>query len=244
MPKIGRALKSVVELESRTGSADRTRSRPSSPLMNPNRRKVFQYICLHPCSAVEAIVSATGISRSSVLWHLGHLMDSGYAEKFQERRSQVYGPAGFVQPGSVHIFSALAKRDCLRVFGSVLDNPGSDVKLLAERLGLPAGRLRGCMNGLAAAGLVTRVMDGRHARYFPTERYEDLLSELGTRSKHFTRRLMRKLAEEHLRPEIRDMKRENTVIILNIMGKEETLEIPQRNLPMLRVRHVSQIIVQ
>ncbi len=233
MPKIGRALKSVVELEPHTGSADGTRARPSSPLMNHNRRKVFQHICLHPCSGVEAIASGTCLSRSSVLWHLGHLMDSGYAEKFQERKAQVYGPAGFIQPGSVRLFSALAKRNCMRVFCSVLSNPGLDIKLLAEGLGLPAGRLRGCVKELAVAGLVIRVMDGRHARYFPTERYEDLLSEVRARSKHLIRRLMRKLADEHLRPEIKDMKRDNAVIVLNIMGKEETLEIPQRNLPTL-----------
>jgi len=232
MPKIGRALKSVVELESLAGTADRTRSRPSSPLMNPNRRKVFQYICLHPCSGVEAIASGTGLSRSSVLWHLGHLMDSGYAERFQDK-SIVYGPAGFVQPGSVRLFSALAKRNCMSVFSSVLSNPGSDIKLLAEGLGLPAGQVRGRVKELALAGLVIRVMDGRHARYFPTERYEDLLSELRARSKHLIRRLMRKLADEHLRPEIKDMKRDNAVIVLNIMGKEETLEIPQRALSML-----------
>lgn len=227
MPKIGRALKSVVEMEQRK-IADRTRARPSSPLMNANRRRIFQHLCFRPCSGTEAIASGTGLSRSSVSWHLERLVSSGYAERLQFRRSGVFAPAGMVQEHNVRALSVLAKCDCRTIFDCMLERPGSDAKELAGNLDLPVSRLRTCLSELMASGLATRVMDGRYARYFPAERFGELVLETRTGSKGFTRKLMAKLAEEHLKPEIRDMKRGNTVIVLTVPGQEAVLEIPQR----------------
>ncbi len=231
MPKIGRALKSVVEIVPQGRYADRARARPSSPLMNANRRRIFQHLCLNPCSGIGAIASGTGISRSSVSWHLEQLVSSGYTERLQYGRSRVFAPVGMVQEHSIRALSVLAKGNCRSIFDSILESPGSDVKALLGGLDSTEGRLRTCLKELTDSELVVRLMDGRYARYFPAERFRDIALEMRAKSKGFTRRLMVKLAEEHLKPEIRDMKRGNTVIVLTVLGQETVLEIPRRPLP-------------
>ena len=230
MPKIGKALKSVVEITPAREPAGKPRARPTSPLMNINRRKVFQHILLHPCSDLAGIASGTRLSRSTAAWHLGILAESGYAERHINGKSPVYAPAGMVRPQDVPALAALAGEGCASLYAAVADAPGSDLGTLSQALAAKPSRLRPCIAWLTRAGLVSKVMDGRHARFFQTERLKAMVAETRSRHKAFIKRLMARMAEERLSPEIRDMKRGNIRIMLTVLGREYPLDIPQASI--------------
>jgi predicted transcriptional regulator len=228
MPKIGSALKRAVELKPADSQQEPKRS--SSPLMNLNRRTVFKRVCLRPCSALEDIASAVQFSRSSVTWHLDALAKSGYVDVFILGRSRIFSPAGLVSEEDAPAFAALARGSCRIVFSAILATPGADTGLLCGGLEIGQSNLRGCIATLSKAGLVAKVMDGRHARYFPAMGYNGLVASLRSNSKTCTRRLIHRMKAERLKPEIIDMKRDSVIIEITVLGNADRLEIPQRSL--------------
>ncbi|MDD4308282.1 MAG: hypothetical protein PHU53_05690 [Thermoplasmata archaeon] len=225
MPKIGDALKKAVELQPEKMPETVPRSKPTSALMNPNRRKIFQFLCTYPFSGQEMISQGTVLSRSSVSWHLDRLIDAGFLQAFKDRRGKVYSPKGLVPLKYSADFTVLMQADCRNMLRTLMANPGLDKSGLGEN---PAvGRAGACLRRLLGSGLIKKVMDGRHARYFPTDRYHDLKRECLPVNKEFTRALLRRLAEEHLRPEIHDLKSADAVIEIWVLGQKEKLVISQ-----------------
>ena len=106
-----------------------------------------------------------------------------------------------------------------------------DGKFLRNESGISPGRLNTCLKNLLETALISRVMDGRHARYFPTDRYKGVIEEEKSTFKEFVRILLRKMTEEHLKPEIYDMKGIDIVIEITILGQKERIKIPQRKIP-------------
>jgi DNA-binding transcriptional ArsR family regulator len=231
MPKIGKALKRAVELKPLDEADDGSRKVPASPLMNLNRRKIFQFLCMHPCSRIEAISSHVSLSRSSASWHLGCLIDTGFVHIFLDSKTKRYYPAGLIPSKNLRIYSVLGEDGCRAVYRAVLASPGADRSLLVDNLG--ASGLTGCLNNLLEISFITRVKDGKHARFFPTERCLEVQKEERAAGKDFIRLLIRKMTEEHLKPELMELKGSNPVIEMKILSQKEKLEIPQRILSTL-----------
>lgn len=225
MPKIGDALKKAVEMRPENVKENTPRSKPTSALMNPNRRIIFQFLCTYPFSGPEMISRGTGLSRSSVTWHLDRLTDVGFLQVFKDRGGKVYSPKGMVPRKYSADFTLLMRADCRKMLRDLMANPGLDKAGLGEK---PAvGRARACLRGLLDSGLIKKVMDGRHARYFPTDRYYDLKRDCRPANKEFTRALMLRLGEEHLRPEIHDLKSADAVIEIWVLGQKDRIVISQ-----------------
>ena len=228
MPKIGRALKRAVELKPQEEPDGRSRKGPTSALMNVNRRMIFQFLCQHPCSRVDSISSNTSLSRSSVTWHLGCLIDAGYVIMFLNNKKRTYCPSGLVPARNLRTYSILSEEECMKMYQAVIRNPGIDQGLLRDYMDVPASIIARCVKDLLEIDLITRVMDGRHARFFPTEKYLSIMKDERASCKEFIRSFMRRAADEHLNPELKDLKGSNTVIEMQILGQKERLEIPQR----------------
>ncbi|HAR95792.1 MAG TPA: hypothetical protein DCR97_07505, partial [Deltaproteobacteria bacterium] len=219
MPKIGGALKRAVEIRSPEVTRGQARSRPSSVLMNDNRRKIYRYICLHPCSRIDAIALKSGMSRSSVSWHLVMLIKAGYAETFRLEGTNVYSPSGLVPRRNVQAFAVLARRHRLEIYFAVTEHTGSEAGELNTLMPIGQNIVKTSLRDLGIAGLITKVMDGRHVRYFPSGGYEEILSALRQTSKDFIRTLLKRMAEEHLEPEIINLKGVNLEIELRFLGR-------------------------
>ena len=233
MPKIGDALKMAVEQKPEKIRDEKTRARPESALMNPNRRRIFQYLCLHPCSRLGPIAAEIEISRSSAKWHLEVLVEANYAQEFLMEGKPHYCPRGLVSGQNFLLFTVLADRKNAAVYISVVQNPGSDVSMLASRLDISTPLIRKSLAELLDMGLVSYVVDGRYRRYFPTEKYNDAVRmEKGAR-KEFIRHLINRLSAEHIKTELGDMKGPNTVIAISIMGQRDTIVVPRQFHPFL-----------
>jgi DNA-binding transcriptional ArsR family regulator len=228
MPEIGKALKRAVEQKPQEGGDDRSRKGPTSALMNANRRNIFQFLCLRPCSRIDSISTNVSQSRSSVSWHLTCLIDAGYVQTFQDHKKKAYYPSGLISSKNLRIYSVLGGEQCKAIYQAVLRSPGADAGLLGRDADVQVSTLTGCLKNLLEIGMITRVMDGRHARYFPTEKNISLVRDERAACKDFVRSLIRKMADDHLKPELTDLKGPNLVIEIRVLGQKERFEIPQR----------------
>jgi DNA-binding transcriptional ArsR family regulator len=228
MPEIGKALKRAVEQNPQEGPDDRAKKGPTSALMNANRRKIFQFLCLHPCSRIDGISSNISLSRSSVSWHLGCLIDAGYVQIFTDNKKKRYYPTGLISAKNLRIYSALGEDHCISIYQTVLRNPGADAGLLMQGTDMSVSTMTGCLKNLLETGMINRVMDGRHARYFPTEKYLSIQRDERAANKEFIRSLVRKMADEFLKPELIDLKGPNTTIEIKVLGQKDRVEVPQR----------------
>jgi DNA-binding transcriptional ArsR family regulator len=237
MPQIGKALKKAVELKPQEGSDNLSRKGPTSALMNANRRKIFQFVCLHPCSRIDGISTNVSLSRPSVSWHLTCLIDAGYVQTFLDNKKRTYYPSGLVSTRNLRSYSVLGEGHCMAIYQAVLRNPGADTGFLLNDMDLSASIMTSCLKNLLEIGMITRVMDGRHARYFPTEKYLNVARDERAACKEFIRSLIRKMADEYLKPELTDLKGPNMVIEIKVLGQKERIEIPKRILPPLEIEH-------
>jgi DNA-binding transcriptional ArsR family regulator len=226
MAKIGDALKRAVETRPEDGADTTSGARPSSALMNANRRRIFQFLCSRPCSDLSATSAGVGLSRSSVSWHMDALVEADYLTVFMRSGRPRYCPSGLVSPANMALFAALAEDGCGAVLTTVTVTPGMDRAMLASATGMGSAKVGRCVSSLLEVGLLARVRDGRHARYFPTDRLEAAMPAERRALKEFVRRLVRRLAAEHLRPDVTEMKGADVVITLGILGRTERLEIP------------------
>jgi len=229
MPNIGDALKKAVELKPSDAAEDTTGSRPTSALMNAGRRHIFQYLCAHPCSGQADIVTGLVSTRSSVAWHLDKLIEAEYIVIFEFMGKTTYCPNGMVSVRNMPLFAVLASKDCLAMYRAILANPGSDKVMLGRATAESPAKVGRCMKWLLETGLIVSIRDGRHARYFPTERSRDALREERPVYKEFVRRLVKRLRDEHLKPNVNELKGAGVVIEIAVLGRTERIEIPNRD---------------
>lgn len=234
MPKIGDALKRAVETKPVQAPEDSTRAKPTGALMNTNRRNVLQYLCRHPCSRPGSIAKALGISAPSVKWHLGVLVETGYVQSHRSAKPS-YCPAGFVTRKNMDVFFALADEKCLSVLRSVMQNPGSDISMLAEGGQTSKNHARSALVQLLELDLVSALKDGRHSRYFPTDKIEAVIKDEAKSRREFVRFLVGRMAAEHLKPELQELKGSDLVISFTTLGKQEKFFIPRHVLPGLDI---------
>ncbi|MFO7619444.1 MAG: helix-turn-helix domain-containing protein [Thermoplasmata archaeon] len=234
MPKIGDALKMAVEQKPDNITGEQTRARPASALMNPNRRRIYQHLCIHPCSRLGPIASGTSLSRSSAKWHLEVLVEADYVREFLVDGKSHYCPHGLVSAQNLQLFAALGNNNNAEVFKVVLQNPGFDAGMLASLLGISTSLARNSLSELLGIGLVSCVADGRYIRYFPTEKYRDAIRMEKGAHREFIRHLVGRLSREHLKPELGDLKGPNTVIAISILGQSDRIIVPRQAHPLLQ----------
>ena len=230
MPKLGDALKKAVEVKPREREVSESRARPSSPLMNANRRAVFQYLCNRPCARAGEIASELELSRSSVKWHLKVLEESGYVESFQDGKVPAFCPSGMVSRKAMSIYSILGVKECMNVFTAILGEPGSDSAALEEELEMSRQNLAPCIRRMLDARLISAVKDGRHLRYYPTEELRRTMIEEKGNRKEFIRSVVKRLGEEHLRPEVEELKGRGIVISIRIVSQNVKITIPEHSI--------------
>lgn len=225
MPKIGDALKNVVEMKPRE-KASESRARASSPLMNENRRRIFQYLCTNPCSAQGRISRALDISRPTVSWHLDQLIKSGYLTTYLDGNRRLFSPPGLLSEKSMTIFSILNEPAGMGIYRAILYEPGLDPATLKGIIESSPGRISRLLERMLAADLLISVRDGRHIRYFPGQGHVKAAKEDAMSRKEFLRRLMARMDREHLRPEMNELKGSAAIISISLSGHIQRIQIP------------------
>ena len=226
MVKLGDALKRAVEIKPESPEATDERIRLSSVLMHPNRRRMFQFLCLHPCSCITDMTTGLSLSRATITWHLKVLVDADYVEAYRSKNRHFFCPKNMIPRGEAMNIAAVLRNPLSgRVLNEIIGQPGSDVKDLGLAI---QGRspFTGILRELEQVGLIISVKDGRHLRYYPSGKLEKLRTKETKMMRMFQRSLIQRLEREQLQPEISEIKGEGLVISIRFLGQVEDIRMP------------------
>jgi predicted transcriptional regulator len=226
MPKkMGEALKEVVGEV--TDAATETKRRPVSVLMNPNRQRIFQFLCSYPCSHQKRIASRLELSNPTVRWHLQKLIRSGYVKDKVVAGRSIYYPAEMISGDKViEAFYWMGNRDVNLIFRTVLEHQGCTIQDLMDALDGGRSKIRSALATLEKLGMIVHVIDGRFKRYFPTDKVSAIEGENRKRLRQFKRFLMKKLESDRLNPEVHMSSTREAEIQIRIGRTRSNLAIP------------------
>lgn len=222
---MGHALKRAVAVVPPQKEKDEVPKRIVSALMNPTRRRIFQFLCFRPFSGAGDIASEMSLSRATVYWHIKSLIGAEYLDCFEYKNKTFFYPKDMVSSDkSREIIMTIVDLNCNLLFKHIIEKPGVDKNMLNEFENLKS--LTASLKRLINVGLISSVKDGRHVRYFPTGLLEDTIKSEVPRLKSFRRSLIKRAQNEHLQPRIEEIKGQYFVIIFNLFSKAEKMEIP------------------
>src|SRR5947209_3529269 len=167
-------------------------------LGNPQRRRVLQYLCLHPCGAIAEVAKALHLSPATVRFHALRLAAAEYVIPV----GPSFLPTGLVEGDDVPLFEALATVGARRLLAAAFGNTGLTVTELAEAVGMSRQGTATLLDTFESLGLVSRVADGRFTRVYPTRALEVRRDRMASRRKHFCDALLRRLEREGEAPEV------------------------------------------
>ena len=191
--RMGRALLAAVKKEGKAVSGAR-----ESVLGNPQRRRVFQYLCLHPAGSIAEVARALGLSPATVRFHALRLAAAEYLAATDES----FVPAGLVPSDDVPMFRALATAPARRALAAAYGTAGLSVGELADAVDMSRQALSSLLDSLVALGLVSRVADGRFTRVYATRALEERRERHTPRARQFCESVLRRLATEGEAPEV------------------------------------------
>jgi len=172
---------------------------PKSPVLgNPQRRRVFQFLCLHPSSPIAEIAKALGLSPATVRFHALRLVQAEYLVP----AGSSFVPAGLVEPDDVPLFRALASASARRVLAAAYAGAGLPVGELAGAAGMSRQAVASLLDTFSRLRLVSRVADGRYARVYATRTLEEKRERHRARAGHFCDALLQRLEAEGQAPEV------------------------------------------
>ncbi|TLZ59641.1 MAG: winged helix-turn-helix transcriptional regulator [Methanobacteriota archaeon] len=191
--RMGRALLAALRKEPAAPPVSR-----EGVLGNPQRRRVLQYLCLHPCGSIAEAAKALRVSPATVRFHALRLAAAEYVVAV----GPSFLPTGLVDGEDVPMFEALATAGVRRLLAAAFANTGLTVTELAEAVGMSRQGTAALLDSFESLGLVSRVADGRFARVYPTRALEERRDRAKPRRKQFCDSLLRRLESEGEAPEV------------------------------------------
>jgi Mn-dependent DtxR family transcriptional regulator len=210
MPEgVGRALERMVKHKE---PVEREERRDSSLLMNSVRRRLFEYLCLHPCSHLSEISSALQVSTNTARWHLRKLIGGDLLSMKRTGGRTLYYPFGYVSIDNLGIFEFLSEKRMRDLYVHLVDNPGSTQSDLAKSLKLSNQVAIRATKKMENLGLVSKIQDGVYARYFPTDLLSKTKEEDFPRMRAFQDNILKRLRSEGLKPKM--IRREGSLMMI------------------------------
>lgn len=217
MPEgVGRALERMVKQEEPDKREER---RDVSLLMNSVRRRLFEFLCVHPCSRLSDISSTLKVSTNTARWHLRKLMGGGLVFMKRSGGRTLYYPFDFVSLEHIPIFEFLSESRMRNLYVHLVDHPGSTQSDLAKSMKMSNQATIRATKKTESLGLVSRIQDGVYARYFPTELLIMLKEDSSSRMKAFQDSILKRLNSEGLKPKI--IRRESGLIMIEFVSGSE-----------------------
>ena len=191
----------------------------SSLLMNPSRRKIFEYICNFPCSHLRAIARATGYSPQIVRWHLGKLIQSDLISPHFSKGKKFYSPLkNIIEPEECGILALLSREDIRNAYLFIEKWPKKTQKELCQALDSYQQILSRILLYLENSDLISYDKIGREKVYFVTPKVREIEKTFASKSKKFEIALMHALEADSLNPGIVKSDKNRLSIKLDIGG--------------------------
>lgn len=149
------------------GLAGFTRLAKDGLLDHEARDQLYALVRERPGASMNDLVSQSGAARNTVTYHLRVLEREGLVTSTREGRRRLYFPTGTGAKPDAAAFAAVAHATSRSIAERVRAEPGLDQRTLCASLALPPSLAHWHVDRLEHAGVVKRVREGRHVRYFP-----------------------------------------------------------------------------
>jgi DNA-binding transcriptional ArsR family regulator len=199
--------------------------RKKSILMNPSRRAIYEYLCLHPCSHVSNIAKGLNIKESSVRWHLDKLVYERFISS-KENGSFVYYPTQMIKPEHISLFSLMALDKSIDILSLIKSKEGVHQNEVGRELDLNIRTVMKYLSDLETFGLIRSANDGKYKRFYLTEMVEILNEFYRKNSRHFKEYIVNKARQDGLRPRILLSSPEVLTLKLDMGNEIKVLTIP------------------
>jgi DNA-binding MarR family transcriptional regulator len=175
--------------------------RKKSILMNPSRRAIYEYLCLHPCSLVSTIAKGLNMKESSVRWHLDKLVYQRFVN-VQANGSTVFYPTRMIDPDHISLFKLMALDKSIDIISLIKAKEGVHQNEIGRELDLNVRTVMKYISDLETLGLIRSANDGKYKRFYLTEMMEKLWDHYRKNSKHFKDFIVKKARQDGLRPKV------------------------------------------
>jgi DNA-binding MarR family transcriptional regulator len=199
--------------------------RKKSILMNPSRRSIYEYLCLHPCSLVSTIAKGLNMKESSVRWHLDKLVYQRFVN-VQENGSTVYFPTRMIDPDHISLFRLMALEKSIDILSLIKSKEGVHQNEIGRELDLNIRTVMKYISDLEALGLIRSANDGKYKRFYLTEMMEELWDYYRKNSKHFKDFIVQKARQDGLRPKVMLSSPEHLKLKIDLGTQVKVLTIP------------------
>jgi DNA-binding transcriptional ArsR family regulator len=199
---VGKALEAAISPKEKKEISGSEKKSIKFEFMNANRREIFQYLCIHPCSYSSMISRATSLSLHTVNWHLRRLLESEYVSKFLSGKKTVFYPTEMISLSDIPILELLNTEKARAIYIQIAQNNGIFQKELCGILQLNHQAVIWYTKKLELLGLITSLEDGKYKRYYPTQLLKTKKNENEKRMKQFQERLQDKFQRENLHPSV------------------------------------------
>ncbi len=198
---VGKALESAIK-EPETTTRPGGSSEDARAFGNHVRRNIFSLLTFHPCTGINDIAHALGVSNSTVKWHLEKLVASGYLVERHFGRKRAFWPEGQLDDDDIQLFCTLSSNNTRGLFIEIIRTPGLTQKEYSKDFGMTHQGIAMIAAKLENAGLVKVMVEGVHSRYYPTRLLTELSEARYSRTKAFREFIIEKLKKNNEMPKM------------------------------------------
>ncbi len=221
---IAKALKRKIGLDESILAKAEYEIGEQSLLMNSSRRKIFQYICNHPCSHLREISRATNYSPQTVRWHMRKLTEANLITESVIGKKKIFTPMkNIITTEECKVLTHLKTDYAKIVYLAIEHNPKITQKKLCETLDIYQQRLSLVLHKLIISGLIFEDKIGRVKAYSVTNKIEELKEGFTRKSEGFIIVLMDALKADSLNPKIESSPEDTIIIRVTIGGGESAV---------------------
>lgn len=195
-----------------------------SLLMNAPRRRVFEYVCNHPCSHLREISRKLDMSLQTAKWHLEKLFDGGFVAMVAKGKKTLFHPNNRILGiQECELISLLYRKDALKVYLFIQQHPKQTQRVMSRSLEIYQQRLSGILLSLEKPGLISVEKVGREKVYSTTPKIRTLEESLQKMAPRYERWLIDVLTRDGVNPAITGSDNEILTIRLNFGAEENTV---------------------
>jgi DNA-binding MarR family transcriptional regulator len=173
-----------------------------SMLMNPIRQKILKYLCKYPCTSLSVLSSDLNLAPATISWHLNQLIERKILSEVKNRGKRLFYPPNMINDEMVTVFSLLAKPKIHDIFMKIRESPGISQKELSDELGMGHQSVYTFTNKLENGEIISKLIDGKFTRYYPTKRINELENDQRKNLKEFRKWIIKVLKFDGVNPKL------------------------------------------
>ncbi len=135
---------------------------------------ILSYLSERPCSTSYSISTFMDISERGALWHLRSMCRKEILEEMDVGGKSRFFIIDHIRKEHCMMFSIMSERRHRGIMALIWERPGISVSELCERFGISRQGMWKTMKRLMETGLIRKVRDGKHTRYYPSKEAEEL----------------------------------------------------------------------